>query len=91
MRDCFHAADVKPGTLIARALGEGRRRINTSHYYCIGRLADGFEVTATAEDGVIEAIEHRTLPITAFQFHPERLSPSDPRFVELIRFALERR
>ena len=91
VRDCFHSADVKPGTLIARALGEGRQRINTSHYYSIDKLADGFEVTATAEDGVIEAVEHRTLPITAFQFHPERLSPSDPRFAELIRLALERR
>ena len=91
VRDCFHTADIKPGTLIARALGEGRQRINTSHYYSIDKLADGFEVTATAEDGVIEAIEHRTLPITAFQFHPERLSPSDPRFAELIRLALERR
>ena len=91
VRDCFHSADIKPGTLIARALGAGRQRINTSHNYCIDKLADGFDVTATAEDGVIEAIEHRTLPITAFQFHPERLSPSDPRFVELIRLALERR
>lgn len=91
VRDCFHSADIKPGTLIARALGAGRQRINTSHNYCIDRLADGFDVTATAEDGVIEAVEHRTLPITAFQFHPERLSPSDPRFAELIRLALERR
>ena len=30
-------------------------------------------VTAQAEDDVIKAIEHETLPIFGFQFHPERM------------------
>ncbi|WP_096176445.1 anthranilate synthase component I [Cohaesibacter sp. ES.047] len=36
-------------------------------------LPDEFDVTADAEDGVIMAIEHRTLPISAVQFHPESI------------------
>ena len=31
------------------------------------------EVTADTEDGVIMAIEHRTLPVAAVQFHPESI------------------
>jgi anthranilate synthase len=31
------------------------------------------EVTAESEDGVVMAIEHRTLPMSAVQFHPESI------------------
>jgi anthranilate synthase/aminodeoxychorismate synthase-like glutamine amidotransferase len=34
-------------------------------------LSDDFEVTATSEDGVIMAIQHRILPLFGVQFHPE--------------------
>jgi anthranilate synthase len=30
-------------------------------------------VTAESEDGVVMAIEHRTLPLAAVQFHPESI------------------
>jgi anthranilate synthase len=37
------------------------------------RLPAVLEVTAESEDGVIMAVEHRTLPLAAVQFHPESL------------------
>jgi anthranilate synthase len=37
------------------------------------RLPDVLEVTATTDDGVPMAIEHRTLPVGGVQFHPESL------------------
>jgi anthranilate synthase len=36
-------------------------------------LPDVLAVTAESEDGVIMAIEHRTLPLAAVQFHPESI------------------
>ena len=54
--------------------------------------APGFRVTAVSEeDGVIEAIEHESLPIAGFQFHPEIYWKKDPRFRELIRRAFATR
>lgn len=34
-------------------------------------LPDDLEVAARSEDGVVQAIRHRELPITGVQFHPE--------------------
>ncbi|MFR5406513.1 MAG: gamma-glutamyl-gamma-aminobutyrate hydrolase family protein [Oscillibacter sp.] len=36
-------------------------------------LGTGLQVFACAEDGTVEAVGHRTLPVFAVQWHPERL------------------
>ncbi|MBW1975069.1 MAG: aminodeoxychorismate/anthranilate synthase component II [Deltaproteobacteria bacterium] len=41
------------------------------HSLCINRYSDCLTETAWSEDGVIMAIEHKTLPIFGVQFHPE--------------------
>ena len=47
-------------------------QVNSRHHQAVSRAAEGFEVTATAPDGVIEAMER---PASAFcvavQWHPE--------------------
>ena len=89
--DQFHAITVKPRSLLARTLGEGRQRVNTSHGYGIQKVAAGFEVTAVADDGVVEAIEHVEKPIVGVQFHPERMAvrDGDEKALRLIKAALE--
>jgi anthranilate synthase len=41
------------------------------------RVPDAIEVTAITDDGVPMAIEHRSLPIAAVQFHPESILSAD--------------
>ncbi len=46
--------------------------VNSRHHQAIKRLAPGFEVTATAPDGVIEAIEYANATFClGVQWHPE--------------------
>jgi putative glutamine amidotransferase len=84
-----HVAIVPPGdSLMSRTFGEGQVMVNSSHKFRCEKIASGFRVTATSEeDGVVEAIEHETLPIFGFQFHPEYYWRKDPRFMDLIRNA----
>lgn len=53
-----HAINVQPGTILSDIYGEGEIVVNSEHRSGIQRLANGFRVTGTALDGVIEAIEH---------------------------------
>lgn len=46
--------------------------VNSRHHQGVARLADGFEVAATAPDGVVEAIERPASRFcVAVQWHPE--------------------
>ena len=56
-------------------------------YHSLVVLADelpgDLEVTARTEDGLIMAVQHRSLPRYGVQFHPESiLTPEGPRIVE---------
>jgi putative glutamine amidotransferase len=61
------------GEIVRERLSEDDAcEVNSRHHQSVGRVADGYEVVATAPDGVIEAIEH---PAARFcmgvQWHPE--------------------
>jgi putative glutamine amidotransferase len=74
--DC-HDISIVPGSRLASALGGSASaacscRVNSRHHQSVGRLGAGLIASATAADGVIEAIE---APDSAFclgvQWHPE--------------------
>ena len=50
---------------------------NSAHHQAVGTVGAGLTVTACSTDGVIEAMEHETLPIFTFQFHPERMNSGE--------------
>ena len=47
--------------------------VNSAHHQAIDRLGTPLEAIQWASDGIIEAIQHHTLPVFALQWHPERL------------------
>ena len=73
--DKVHWARAEGGVL--RELYGDRFPINSAHHQAVDAVGAGLTVTARSEDGVIEAMEHGSLPIFTFQFHPERMNGSD--------------
>ncbi len=55
-----------------RLLGELADEVNSFHRFALAGCPSGFTVTATSEDGNIEAIRHETLPWEGWMWHPER-------------------
>lgn len=63
----------KLSMLLADHMEDGETcHVNSRHHQSVKQAADGFEVTATAPDGVIEAMEKPdTVFCVAVQWHPE--------------------
>lgn len=86
-----HRVRIAPGTRLAAIAGTGEVAVNSRHHQAIARLAPGLAVSATAEDGVPEAVEApRESWLVAVQWHPENLV-GDPvsrgLFSEFVRAA----
>ena len=73
-----HALRVDPDSLLGRTLGRAAALpVNSRHHQAIRDLAPGLRVSATAEDGVIEAVEPEdpAAPwMLGVQWHPEDLN-----------------
>jgi putative glutamine amidotransferase len=67
-----HEVLVAPGTLLRRVTGAERLPVNSAHHQAADRVGPGVLVSATAPDGVIEAIEDpRRRFCLGVQWHPE--------------------
>ena len=71
--NCVHTTKFYKGSLLNSLYGDSITT-NSYHHQSIDKVAADFDVIAAAEDGVIEAIAHKSLPIWAVQWHPERMT-----------------
>lgn len=79
-----HRVSIEPGSLLARLTGESSFEIASHHHQGVGELAAGLVVSASAPDGVIEAVEAADGPFClGVQWHPEERL--DPEGLALVR------
>jgi putative glutamine amidotransferase len=62
---------VAPGSRVHRALGTSRVTVRSGHHQAVDRVGEELVVTALADDGIIEAVEHPRRPLVGVQWHPE--------------------
>lgn len=73
-----HRVRVAGPGLLAGILDATEVMTNSFHHQALRRVADGFRVTAEADDGIIEAIEHPARRFAlAVQWHPEGMYRTD--------------
>lgn len=71
--DKYHDSVTLEDSWLYRLYGR-RFTINSAHHQAIKRLGEGLiAVQHCPEDGCIEAVAHRELPILGVQWHPERI------------------
>ena len=69
---CSHPCVAEEASVVGAIYG-WEFIVNSRHNNKIDRLADDLVATAYSPDGVIEEIRHKTLPIWAVEYHPERM------------------
>ena len=89
-----HTINIVKGSLLHKLLGVDNIAVNSFHHQACGKIAPGYKVTATAPDGVVEAIESADGKSFGVQFHPEGFVYSGnykflPLFQHLIKLAAE--
>jgi putative glutamine amidotransferase len=93
----YHNVIIRGGTHLSQILTNGNAteiKANSRHHQGIAQLGHGLIATASASDGVIEAIEDPSLPFwVAVQWHPENLGGTDhdALFAGLVAAAQKRR
>ncbi len=74
----LHPIDVVAGSRLGKALDGAERVIGLSyHHQAIAEPADGFNIVASAPDGVIEAMELDSGWTIGVQWHPEDTASTD--------------
>ena len=76
--DRVHLIKAVEGSLLHRLYGPVFP-VNSWHHQGLGRLGRGLSAAARSEGGVVEAVEHETLPLISVQFHPERMAGAKAR------------
>ncbi len=74
--DGRHASSALPGSRAARLYGTSFT-INSAHHQAVDRLGQGLRAVQWSPEGIIESMEHETLPVWGVQWHPERLELPD--------------
>jgi putative glutamine amidotransferase len=73
-----HTVDIVAGTRLAAILGIREMRVNSLHHQAVKVPGRGMVASASARDGVIEAVEISSRPfVVGVQWHPERLFVAD--------------
>jgi len=81
-----HSVRVAEGSCLGQIAGRAHLPVNSLHHQAVRDLAPGFTVTATAPDGLVEAIERPGEPfVVAVQWHPEELYAADETQANLFK------
>jgi putative glutamine amidotransferase len=82
-----HEVQLTPGSLLAELAGGLRVKVNSLHGQGVGRLAEGLQAIAHADDGLVEAFEVKDAPgfTLGVQWHPEWRCHENPFYTAIFQ------
>lgn len=89
-RDAIHDVVVEPASRLHDITGAGRIPVSSYHHQAVDRLGAGLVVSARADDGCVEALEHENGLLLGVQWHPEDLHRTNATDAALFADLVER-
>ncbi|MGL4992368.1 MAG: gamma-glutamyl-gamma-aminobutyrate hydrolase family protein [Sarcina sp.] len=80
----FHSVDIIKGSILYEILG-AQNKVNSYHHLGLKDVAKGFEVSAYAKDGIIEAIERKEPFTMGIQWHPEMMQKENEQMRNIFK------
>lgn len=82
-----HEVQLTPGSLLAELAGGLRVKVNSLHGQGVGRLAEGLQAIAHADDGLVEAFQVKDAPgfTLGVQWHPEWRCHENPFYTAIFQ------
>ena len=78
-KDRVHKTKVEPGSFLEQIYGKTDIAVNSAHHQAVKKLADDLIPVQYSTEGLLEAFSHKTKPIYAVQWHPERMCLANAR------------
>jgi putative glutamine amidotransferase len=84
-----HEIVITSPSILAGALGVTEATVNSFHHQALAELGEGLRATATAPDGVVEAIELVDRPVLGVQWELQEEWRIDARFAAVFRWLVD--
>lgn len=82
--ELYHKVILAGGSRIQKIFDSDELMVNSFHHQAVKKIAESFKATATSQDMIVEAIEHRHHPFAVgIQWHPEDLTVRHAHFLKL--------
>lgn len=93
--EATHTIDITENSILYYIAQQKSCTVNSFHHQAVKQTGDDFIVSAKSKDGLIEAIEHKTLPfVVGVQWHPEAMTQDNIQqklFQAFIQKAIQKR
>ena len=80
--DTDHDVSFEPGSKFYKMF-DGDIRVNSLHHQAIKEPGEDIVITGRSPDGIVEAAQHKFLPIDLIQWHPEFMMQRDNAMMPL--------
>lgn len=86
-----HKVSIKEDSHLFNIYKQNQISVNSYHHQAIKNVADDFKVVARANDGIIEAIEHKEKSmILGVQWHPEDLCKTNKEMIAIFNYFINK-
>ncbi len=81
-----HKVTIKDGSILYDLYKKNELWVNSFHNQAVEKKPENLHVSATSEDGIIEALENKDKKILGVQWHPEMMYESYKEHLKIFKF-----